>query len=90
MQAFQAATPPPPFPCSSFGELALLYSAPRAATVRAVQDCKLWVMERLVYTAIKHSYTKQIAKEKKALLDHIPILSVLSPVTIKNKIKKQV
>ena len=31
---------------SCFGELALLYSAPRAATVRAATPCKLWVMER--------------------------------------------
>ena len=38
-------TPPPPTH-SCFGELALLYSAPRAATVRAATPCKLWVMER--------------------------------------------
>ncbi len=41
--------------CSSFGELALLYSAPRAATVVAAADSKLWVMERAVYTAIKRT-----------------------------------
>ena len=33
---------------SGFGELALLYSAPRAASVRATTDCRLWVMERQV------------------------------------------
>jgi hypothetical protein len=30
-------------PGSSFGELALLYSAPRAATVKATAEGKLWV-----------------------------------------------
>jgi CRP-like cAMP-binding protein len=30
-------------PGAAFGELALLYSAPRAATVQATADGKLWV-----------------------------------------------
>lgn len=33
-------------PGSAFGELALLYSAPRAATVKAIADGKLWVSGR--------------------------------------------
>lgn len=44
--------PPPPLAVrSGFGELALLYSAPRAASVRATTDCRLWVMERQVRAA---------------------------------------
>jgi hypothetical protein len=40
----------------SFGELALLYSCPRAATVRATEECALWQLERRVYVNVKRSY----------------------------------
>ncbi|KAJ8609144.1 hypothetical protein CTAYLR_006062 [Chrysophaeum taylorii] len=33
-------------PGSSFGELALMYDTPRAATIHAVTDCKLWAIRR--------------------------------------------
>ena len=66
--------------CSSFGELALLYSAPRAASVRALTDCKLWVMERQVYLAIKRTFTDQAASEQRQLLSKVPMLGLLAPV----------
>lgn len=34
---------------STFGELALLYGAPRAATCRASTDCVLWTLNRLSF-----------------------------------------
>ena len=67
-------------PRSGFGELALLYSAPRAATVKASADGKLWVMERRVYAAIKRSDQEQIAAEKRAIVERVPLLAVLAPV----------
>ena len=36
----------------SFGELALMYFAPRAATIRAVADTVLWVMDRVTFRAL--------------------------------------
>ena len=66
--------------CSGFGELALLYSAPRAATVQATTDCKLWVMHRAVYTVIKHACAREAAAERRHLISAMPMLSVLSPV----------
>jgi len=49
------------FAYSAFGELALLYSAPRAATVRAITPCKLWVMERAVYNTVKRNFTHEVS-----------------------------
>jgi len=51
--------------CSSFGELALLYSAPRAATVRAVTACQLWVMDRAVYVTLKQRHQRQMTEDKR-------------------------
>lgn len=67
---------------SGFGELALLYSAPRAATVTATADCQLWVMERAFYNAIKLAHTQAANQEKRALLDGVPLLALLRPVSI--------
>lgn len=36
-------------PGDSFGELALMYNAPRAATVRAVSNASLWVVDRSTF-----------------------------------------
>ena len=68
--------------CSAFGELALLYSAPRAATVKTMTDCRLWVMDRAVYISIKHTFTVQLAAEKRAMVASVPMLSILSEVTL--------
>ena len=66
-------------PGTGFGDLALLYSAPRAATVKAVESGRLWVMERAVYAAIKRTETQELSKQKRALLDNVPMLAVLAP-----------
>lgn len=34
---------------SSFGELALMYNTPRAASIKASSDCKLWAIDRDTY-----------------------------------------
>lgn len=32
-----------------FGELALLYNAPRSATIKAVSECRLWGIDRTTF-----------------------------------------
>ena len=62
---------------SAFGELALLYASPRAATVVASSDCLLWVMERDVYKLIYSSFIRQQVQEKWDLLGKVPALQHL-------------
>ncbi len=42
----------PYLPGSAFGELALMYGSPRAATIRAKEDCRLWCIERKAFRGI--------------------------------------
>ena len=59
----------------SFGELALIYGTPRAATVKAKVDCKLWAIDRDTYRRILMG--SQIRKRKlyEELLSNVAILS---------------
>jgi len=63
---------------ASFGELALMYNAPRAATIRADSNCVIWVLDRKVYTAIKRIHDKKLMEEKVALLKLVPMLKLLT------------
>ena len=67
---------------SAFGELALLYSAPRAATVRSVTACQLWLMDRAVYVTLKQRYQKQMQEGKRWAVAQLPMLAVLSQVPV--------
>lgn len=37
---------------AAFGELALMYNTPRAATIKASSDCKLWAIDRVTFRSI--------------------------------------
>ncbi|CDJ57052.1 CAMP-dependent protein kinase regulatory subunit, putative [Eimeria maxima] len=52
-------------PGDVFGELALLYNSPRAATVKSVNSCSLWRLDRDVFNAI----VKDAAKQKRDMYD---------------------
>lgn len=76
--AWVPLTPVHRFFCSCFGELALLYSSPRAATVKAVSACTLWVMQRAVYNTLKRDLFRQSTTERVKLLAKVPMISGLS------------
>ncbi|CAB9496734.1 activated protein kinase catalytic subunit alpha-1 [Seminavis robusta] len=62
---------------ASFGELALLYDSPRAATCVADTDCKLWKVDQHTF---RYMLAKQQANQNKqinAILVKVPFLSEL-------------
>lgn len=56
---------------STFGDVALLYDAPRNATFRAVTDCKLWVIDRKDYRGISRLNNKSKADKKITFLKEV-------------------
>lgn len=61
----------------SFGELALMYNMPRAATIEAASDGSLWAMNRQTFRRIvlKSAFRKR--KEYEMLLEGVPMLQTL-------------
>ena len=49
----------------AFGELALIYQSPRAATIRAETDCMLWKVERSWYRGLLGQIRKRLHEEKR-------------------------
>jgi cGMP-dependent protein kinase len=48
-----------------FGELALLYNAPRSATVKALEHCNLWGIDRNTFRrAVEEMITKEYEENR--------------------------
>lgn len=67
---------------ASFGELALLYTCPRAATVKAVEDVQLYRVDQTTFRFILQNQTVQGEKNKGALLQGVDFLKELDPVEL--------
>jgi len=66
-------------PGGVFGELALLYNCPRAATIRTINDCVLWSIDRETFNHL----VKDAAARKRDLYDSflktVDLLKTLDP-----------
>jgi len=62
----------------SFGELAIMYNAPRAATCRAATECKLWELDRTSFKVIVVAAAMQKREKYMGFLKEVPILTTLT------------
>jgi len=67
-------------PNDSFGELALMYNHPRAASVIAVEASTLWRLDRMTFRKIVTQIARRRRKMYEEFLKNVPILSPLGDV----------
>ncbi|KAF2707897.1 camp-dependent protein kinase A regulatory subunit [Pleomassaria siparia CBS 279.74] len=63
----------------SFGELALMYNAPRAATVASNEQSTLWALDRVTFRRILMDSAFQRRRMYEGFLEEVPLLSSLTP-----------
>lgn len=64
----------------SFGELALMYNAPRAATVISTESgCMLWALDRVTFRRILMESTFARRRMYENFLEEVPLLQSLTP-----------
>jgi cAMP-dependent protein kinase regulator len=63
----------------AFGELALLYNAPRAATIVADNDCLLWCLDRETFNHIVKDSSRNRREKYENFLTKVKILETMEP-----------
>lgn len=69
-------------PGDAFGDLALMYNAPRAATCRTASDCKLWALDRVSFKVIVVAAAMQKREMYVSFLKNVTILESLNEMEI--------
>lgn len=64
-------------PGESFGELALLYNAPRAATIVCKSDSYLWSLERMTFNSIIKTAVQKKREKYDEFLEKVEILKMM-------------
>lgn len=65
-----------------FGELALLYNAPRSATIKCMTNCVLWCLDRSVFKAIQRVTRSAMVMQRSEWLTVSPDISKLGSVEL--------
>lgn len=61
-----------------FGELALLYNAPRSATIKATTSCEIWGIDRETFRNIVEEICTRQYEENRAFLDTIDFFKIMT------------
>jgi len=64
---------------AAFGELALLYNAPRAATIETKDECLLWQLDRDTFNHIVKDSAIRRREKYEAFLEKVTIFSTMEP-----------
>jgi cAMP-dependent protein kinase regulator len=69
-------------PGEAFGELALLYNAPRAASIIATEDCKMWSLDRYTFNHIVKDASMKRREMYEKFLKSVEILKSIDTYEI--------
>jgi len=61
-----------------FGELSLMYSTPRTATVQASRHSIVWVLSRQVFRQLMKTQNEMVFSQREVFLNSVPMLNSLS------------
>ena len=64
-------------PGEAFGELALLYNCPRAATIKAKEDCLLWRLDRETFNHIVKDAASRKREKYENFLSSVTVFSTM-------------
>ena len=62
-------------PGEGFGEMALLYNAPRSAEIRCVNQCKLWGVDRITFKKALEEIITRNFEENRRFIENINKMS---------------
>ena len=61
-----------------FGELALMYNAPRSAAIYAKEKCSFWVINKRAFTKVYSEIVTKVSKENQKFLETVDLFSHLT------------
>lgn len=67
-----------------FGEISLMFQSPRAASVVALTDATVWMIDRVKFQEVKRRAAMEISLQHEVFINSVPILSNL---TVEEKMK---